>query len=435
MRRNLTILLLLAGLAGCTADDTGDEPLRFGYFEVDLTPPVGTILGGFGYPGGTRKSTANHDPLLGQAALFVNGAGQSFLLITVDSAGYMYDFGDWGPGIAVLRQRIAEALQGKVDIAPEQVLLTSSHTHAGTDLMGFWVRAGGGADKGLLDWHITELTRAAVAAADALAPAELWLGATTLTGISKRDGPCSDVTDDSVEILQVRAPDGAVRATIAAYALHTTFSGYDNTEVSSDFVWGFREEMAAATGGAPALYIQGAIAAVHDVDGAVPGSGWDQVYAMGKILADSVLSAESGLEPTADTSIEHRHEMFTSACEGDYMTTMYELLDMPKRYVEEQGDAVIVSQLEVSWHRLGPAGFIAWPGEPTPEYGLALKARMSTTRNFMVGLANDSIGYLIDEASVAKDSSGQLEEYELQMGCGRPIGPAAWAATEAMGAL
>jgi len=433
MHRILTALLLLTGLAGCFSDEDDQRPLRFGYAEVDLTPPVGTILGGFGYPGGTRKSTADHDPQYGQAALFVNGQGQSFLLLTLDSAGYLYDFGDWGPGVAVLRQRISEALQGQVNIEPEHVLLTSSHTHAGTDLMGFWVRAGEGPDKDLLDQHITELTRISVEAADALAPAELWLGRTALPGVAKRDGPCSDVTDDSVEILQVRAPDGTVQVTIAAYALHPTFSGYDNTESSSDFVWGFREEMTAATGG-PAMYLQGAIAAVHEVGESVPGEGWERVYAMGRILADAVLAAEPGFERATEHGIEHRHQMFESVCVGDYMVTMYELFDMPKRYVEERGDEVIVSHLEVSWHRLGPAGFIGWPGEPTPEYSLALKARMgSTDHDIMVGLANDSIGYLIDEASIAKDTSGQLEDYELQMGCGQPIGPAAWEATEAMG--
>ncbi len=92
-----------------------------------------------------------------------------------------------------------------------------------------------------------------------------------------------------------------------------------------------------------------------------------------------------------------------------------------------------VEHIETSWHRLGPAEFSAWPGEPSPTYSVALRERMVSPFKFTVGLANDGLGYILSPEELQNDTSGQLSGYELLMGLGNKIAPKTWAANETLG--
>ena len=111
---------------------------------------------------------------------------------------------------------------------------------------------------------------------------------------------------------------------------------------------------------------------------------------------------------------------------------VFRFLNMPKRGVTEQGENYFVETIPVSWHRIGNAEFAVWPGEPSPEYALSLKARMASDFKFTIGLGNDSIGYMVDPVSLEEDTSGRLTGYELMMGLGRESGPCAWRASESL---
>ena len=83
--------------------------------------------------------------------------------------------------------------------------------------------------------------------------------------------------------------------------------------------------------------------------------------------------------------------------------------------------------------QVGPAEFVVFPGEPSPEYGLMAKERMVGAVRFAVGLGNDAIGYMVEPGSMASDTSGRLAGYENMMGLGSESGPRAWAALEGLG--
>jgi len=429
-------LLMLGALAmGSAACDRseGGTGMQVGYAEIEITPPTGTILGGYGVPGQRRVTTGVHDPLLAQAALFVNREGQAFLILSVDLAGYLWDFGDWGPGVKAVRQSIAQALAPVVRLQPEHVLVASSHSHGATDLAGFCQDIGQGPDKALLDEHLRRLTDVALAAARNLQEARLFFGATQLGGISARDRECSPVLDEEVGIVQARDGEGRVLVTIANFAKHPTIAGEANRLATADFVWGYREEMGKATG-APAIYLQGFEAAVHGKYSFSSGDDmWDRVYEIGSDLARAVLSVQDALVEATDHSIRHRAATFS--CEGrdSFMVDAFTLLDMPKRFVTMTEETVTVDEIEVSWHQVGPAEFAVFPGEPSPEYSVMLKQRMISPFRFTVALGNDSIGYLIEPASLANDTTGQLSGYEVRMGLGPLAGPAAWTAMEGLG--
>jgi hypothetical protein len=439
MRHLLTIvvtgLLAACGGGGSSAEAPETLPFRVGYAEVDVSPPEGTVMGGYGMPGGFRTTTGVHDPLRAQALLIQNDEDQAFLLVTVDNSGYFWEFAGAGPGVREVRQRISEGLKGRLDLAPDQILVTVSHSHASPDLMGFWQPLHSPIPREFLDWHADRVVEAGVKAADSLVRASLYQGATTLHGYSGRDNGCSTVLDESVGILQARGADGQALATVVNYAKHPTILPEANRLASADFIWGYRTEVEAATG-APAMFVLGFEAAVHDGPAMAEieaTDDFDRAYAVGKALADVTLQALPGLVEGNDEEIVHREVIVSCAIEGTMVVQVFEMLGIPFRSLTADGDAYVAEEMPFGWHKVGPVEFASFPGEGTPELGLRLRERVVSPLAFIVAQGNDAIGYLVDPESIAADPVGQLEHYELRMGPGPQGGVCAWNAHEQLG--
>jgi len=294
---------------------------------------------------------------------------------------------------------------------PEHIVVCSSHTHSGPDLAGFWQESDQGPDRAYLEQLVEVFAETAAQAAAALKPATLSFGMTELPGYTGRSENCSDVVDNSVAILQARDAAGTPIFTLVNYAKHPTLLGSENTLFSADFIAGFRDTLEEHTH-APAIFIQGAIAAVHG--GTLGPSGdteWDRAFNMGAILAATVEAALPTLHPS--TSYEIRHASLAATCEmkSDLIKLLRQNMHIPMRHMIEKDGRLWVKEVPVSWHVVGDAEFVGFPGEATPELGLAAKAEMVQPFRFVLGLANDEIGYLVDKESIAKDTSGRLASY------------------------
>ena len=80
------------------------------------------------------------------------------------------------------------------------------------------------------------------------------------------------------------------------------------------------------------------------------------------------------------------------------------------RELDEQG---CLTTTVAAW-RLGPVTFLAVPGEAMPELGRRWKRMMSSRHRFLLGLANDELGYLLRE----EDFTDPTYAYEQTMSCG-----------------
>lgn len=426
-------MLILIGIHGCFEAPWAPvkEPTSFsaGYAEIDITPPIGTALGGFGPPGGFRLATGVHDPLCAQVALFTNDADQSLMLITIDATGYMYEFGDWGPGIQEVCQSIEMELSQIINISAENILVSSSHSESAIDLIGFWQQPGNGPPKDILNDLVAKITDAALQAAQNLQQADLFIGKTVLEGYTARY--CnSEVLDDTMTILQAKDKIGNPIVTMANWGVHPTTMGADNTLISADYFWGYREEIKSQIGGG-AMLLQGFIAAVQAGPNPIEGTGWDHVYNRGKVFADKVIQTLPQLNPMEGFYIQHLQQQYSSRVEGSY-AILADGLGVFKRTKEYQGSVLIIPTLMATWHQIGNLEIASMPGEATPEYSLALRNNMISPFQFIVGLGMDQVGYIIDPDSIEKDD-GTLQSYHLQMGFGTPIGPASWQAHKDMG--
>lgn len=406
--------------------------------EQDISPPLGTVIGGYGPPGGTRRVTAIHDPLMATAALFTNDAGQAFLVIGTDLEGYFADLGDTGPGLRDVREAIVLALADTVPLAPQQVLVTSSHSHSATDMIGFWQKKNTPIPRALLDQHLAWLVGVAAAAA-AAEPVEVRLatGSTRLEGYTARDQACSAELDETVGVLQARrVSDGSPALTVVNYAKHATMLGVANSQASADFVWGLRSELVAATA-APLLFLQGFEAAVHDGPKVeeLPGEtgSFERAYAMGKVVADTVLAALPSLVDSTDLGLETRSTLVDCPMTGGLLIAAFEKFGVPFRTLAKDEAGYTVPGIEVSWHRVGPAELVVFPGEGSPGYARKLREHVAGSLVMPVSQGNDAMGYLVDPDEIAADTTGRLANNELKMGLGAGGGPCVWDAMTSLG--
>jgi len=94
--------------------------MRAGFSRADITPPIGTPLGGWGISS-ERLSEVNHDPLYVRA-LSANHEGEEALFLAFDLCFVSREDAD----------RLKGVLGREFGLLPKQILINASHTHAGT---------------------------------------------------------------------------------------------------------------------------------------------------------------------------------------------------------------------------------------------------------------------------------------------------------------
>src|SRR5690606_33008040 len=93
--------------------------LQIGLGKVDITPPLGVELCGYGYDLG-RRATEIMDPLYVRAVALRNDA-KTLLIINCDLIGLDFSVVDF----------LKTAFRQKAGMKPEDVLILSTHTHSG----------------------------------------------------------------------------------------------------------------------------------------------------------------------------------------------------------------------------------------------------------------------------------------------------------------
>lgn len=241
--------------------DTPTSRCRLGFARCDITPPVGAYHRMWGAARHDR-STGIHRPLTATACVFqpLDSSGTEQALLAVDHC--LLNTHEMG--------LIVNAIVAATGLAPEQVLVAFSHTHAaglmsldrtnlpGGDLIPPYLEA--------LGQSLGRITREARQATE---PVVLSYGIGRCGLAAHRDywdessqqfvcgtnpaGP----TDDTVVVARATGADGRPRATFVNYACHPTTLAWENTLVSPDYPGSMREVVERATG-VPCIFLQGA---------------------------------------------------------------------------------------------------------------------------------------------------------------------------------
>jgi len=382
---------LMAGASYLTITPTGTTVLPPPY------PPIPAIAYPNGYPVflagfgsfGERPCLGIHDDIYARC-LVLNDGEKTIVFVALDLIGYYIDQVDW----------VRTQVENQFGVEGDNVIIASTHTHSGPDTLGLWNYPPG------VNWPYMYYIRERIVetignALQNMQKARIKFASTTAPGLMKnsRDQlPKYAVTYPDVELMKVENTAGGTIATMINFAGHPEVMWGDNLLMTSDYVGYLREYVEEALGGV-AVFFNGACGGMVTPD--VDEHTFEEAERIGKTLADATVKALKDAKFSREIGINVEKEIITIPLENPafFGGLMYGILERPYPWYEdgELGVGMGIMRTEVDVMQIGKAQMITMPGEVLPSIGHRLKRSMTGKYNFVIGLGNDELGYIIPE--------------------------------------
>ncbi len=374
--------------------------MRVGLAVANITPDRPLYLAGFGPD---RLSEGTYHDLFATAAVFDNGATRVCLMaldiLTVDES---------------LVVPVTEA-GARLGIAPEGMLLNTSHTHTGpvTERVRSPIRK---FDEPYLDGLRERLCELVGEATADVRPATLdYVEGSSTMGVNRRvpfDGGCRPngdrPIDPAVPVVRMLHPDGRVRGVIFSYACHP--ANNSGRLLGAEFPGFARDLVAESIPGCTPMFLQGCGGDVmaraldpmertfrsasvaelaefgHDVGRAVCAAFCGQPRPLGEALACASKTIELPFDhqPTEE---ELRAAEAGPAYQQRWARAAREAL-------ARCGSLIATLPLQIQAVRLGDLFVVASAAETCVETGLRLKAELPDLLTMPLGYTNGSWDYV-----------------------------------------
>ena len=424
--------VVFLGLAGLGSAPVIGQ-LRAAAAAVEITPPTGSLLYGYGARG-TNRSAGVHDPLYARA-LVLEAGGETAALVTLDLG-------------SIRKENTLPIRQAVLDAAGfDHVLLNASHTHSAPLFEADFPSAGS-------PW-VEELERriagVVLEAYAALRPARVAVGwGRASEGHNRRrvlpDGsvemfwrnrerlPTAPL-DDSVGVLAVDGADGEPIATVVNFAVHPVILGPENMLVSADYPGAMAALVAERGGGVPML-LQGAAGDINPFWDKTPPAegGFEQVRMAGERLGQEVLRVR------ADLAAAEAFDDPATLSVKRHLVTLDPRWDLDSPVVEEgfrrHGLEASLQRYRARFPRereaevntlvLGGRGerqfaLATFPGEFFVEHQLRLRAATQMPHVFFAGYTNGELAYFPTIAAAAQGGYGGREATIVEVGAGEKL--------------
>jgi len=375
-----------------------------------------------------RAANGIHDDIWARAIVWDDSASVVGMVV-LDAIGLFHD------DVITVRKMVAE-------LAPEidHLIISSTHSHEVPDLMGLYGKSR--LKSGVNPEYLKIVQeRAAEAVCNAYAsrkPASLEFA--QIDSVKKDlvdDGRQPIVYDDGIRLMKVNdKSSGQVMGLLVNFGNHPETAGSKNLLITSDFVHYLREGiengiyydgikkregiggMVIFATGAVGGIMSGMFCATYDpwLDITFPGNdnSFGKVRAQGYRLADIILNKleENDCTESENPSISLSARTFYFKIKNTYLK-LGAYLGVFKRSVRR----FCYLRSEVNLLSIGPAWFLTIPGEINPEivnggiespegrdYEIEpvevppFREMMRGEINFVVGLANDEIGYIMPKS-------------------------------------
>ncbi|MBL7856797.1 MAG: neutral/alkaline non-lysosomal ceramidase N-terminal domain-containing protein [Cyclobacteriaceae bacterium] len=402
LNRVMPLVLTLLFLS-CSKREQASK-FQVGASSATVNPATGLFIAG-DQP--NRKFTGIHDDVFAKAVLLADG-DSAIAIVVVDCIGLLY------PEVRKIQERAASRIKNFI-VLPERIVVTSTHTHSGPDVVGIWgpEQTRTGRDSAYIEslvetaaQQVVEAARKAVPAKGKYAVAEF--GMDWVSNISE---PAE--IDREMVVLQFESQAGEVIATLVNFACHPTIFDGVHDVVSSDYVGGFYTRMRELYGGEH-LFLQGAIGGWVQPDKG--DRSFEYGFSRGFELAERAKQSLANPTGMAQSNITYRTKIF------DFPVThpgWQQLSDMGVIQRKLSGHTTT----QMAWFKVGDVEFATHPGETPPAYSLATKALMKTKGpKIVMGLTFDAMGYIL-KPSFFDDPAIPHGEYLTHMSTGREAGP------------
>jgi len=252
-------ILLLASLAVSAAGLTAQTLWKAGLAAVKITPDKPIRQAGYGSR--DKPSEGVDADLFAKALALEDSDGNRALLISADLLGFTHE----------IAEAICARLKSSHGIARKDILLNSSHTHAGPYVAISRAAPFPEADKARIREYVVELRNKVVEVAQRalgnLEPARLsWGGGVVNFVMNRREFTDRGVilgvnprglADRNVPVLRVDTPAGKLRAVVFGAATHCTTLTGENYRISGDYA-GFAQALIEGSHpGVQAMFVTG----------------------------------------------------------------------------------------------------------------------------------------------------------------------------------
>lgn len=398
-------------------------PLRAAFGEIEITPPMGTQLGG--WLDVARPAETVRDPVYARIVILDN-LGTRVAIVSLDLLSIR------GSDVIDLRRR----MEARAGTAPTHTMVAATHNHAGPAIVsiGPYRR-----DDVYLEWLKEAVADMAADAAGRLQVAELgvssafearfcfnrrWVtrdgGTITQPGVANPDVLyCEGPVDTELGVLCVRGTSGRVLGYVANWTCHPVHP-YDMRTVTASWP-GALARAVRSREDVPCVVVNGAFGNVHTTNW-IDASYVDDPDAIGAALADSLPGTVQGMAFSDAVPLRAASELLELPLReitGDLLRWATATVggvecaapDGSQRYGRDETYARSVLQLaerkrerdysraEVQALRVGDAAFVGMPAEAFVETGLRVKVASPFRRTFVVGAANGMVGYAPPPAS------------------------------------
>ena len=421
------------------------QELRAGAAQSVITPDLAggrtVYLAGFGHD---RAATAVHDDLY--ARCLARGIAKEMVVIcSADLIGLFYD------DVVTVRREFQHVAQ-----SASLLIVASTHTHAGPDTLGLYGPKPfeTGIDAKYLEWVDQRIAATAADAVHAMQPAQLELARDDhplLAALQGVDRP-PVVKDPFLFVMRLTAR--STRETIATlvnWSDHPEVLGRKNTQITSDYPHWVRAYLEKQFSGT-ALFFSGAIGKVSPLGNQVAlvdsetakvaeDGTWRKAELLGTEIGQLAERALKGAKQVdldsfyikTDTVFVPMHNSLFRAAEAagvfagrkpfytnGKLDASKETRDLPDvghvpyatghdiqtevDYVQLCSDGKPVAEFVTIPGEIYPelvnGGVTSYPGADYPEAPLepVLRKHFKTNYQFIFGLGNDEIGYLIPKA-------------------------------------
>lgn len=332
--------------------------------------------------------------------------------------------------LGLLRDDVQRIRQRVQSVPANRVIVACTHVHSSVDTIGLWgpTPIQSGRDNEYVNFVIETVAKTIDEAASKLQPATIGFAKTQAEGISY-NYRIKEILDTEVAVLQVRSKaDGKPIATLTNFACHPEV--LNNDQLTSDFCHWYYQTV-ESRGGGVAIFANGALGGMisppPDPSYTGPkGRNWAEAERIGTTLATKALEAIANATFSDTVKLEHKSQTYTVTMDNERFKQALAVGVIPPGPSFADGKVTTESHLI----RLGNAVLFTMPGEVQPNVGILLKRTLGKYGDpvFLIGLANDELGYILAEADYWLD----LYDYERSMSVGSKIGEAMVASARAM---
>lgn len=367
-----------------------------GFVRIDITPPVGIGLGGYGYYL-RRFALGIHDPLYVRA-LAVGSEDDRFLIISCDIVALDAEM------VEVVKSEIGQA----TGLPAEAIILHCIHTHSGPATAS--MRGCGVKDDAYLKTLQSKLIEAGRKALETTKP---------VTSIAYSESTSAGIGYNRTE-LEIKPIDHTIRSlfihrehenpiVLVNYACHPVVSG-DDTQVSADYPG---QLMAALDERHyDGIFINGFCGDINPVD----PRDYDAMTKHGQEMAKAVVDSEASAVQLCCEKIQVGMRNISVPLDIPSRQEILSELLAAKCRLEADPTDMLVWPI-ISWTAdalaevekpdfphsketylqaatIGDLAFIAFPGETFTAFGLKLREEFKDLRLMTVNAANGMIGYI-----------------------------------------